>query len=753
MLSAKAWALFHAGRLSDARSITDDLTAQRSDMNDLWLDVSLSLASGEWGRLPGIVDRSWDGRHGWDADVLMLLARVSARSGQPPIRAMELARLAAEKADQNPHILISAHIVYLEVGREAEADPQWLARALQNSDDAGPIWTADVEDLERWIPARRRQSESVERKLLAGELPMGVATGVLNAPLSYLLLGHREARGGTDKRGSVVLPIVSGARTPLVVQEAWRVGMDLTSVMLLGRLGLLDTALSALGSVKVAADAMLSLYEERAAVRFHQPALVRRAEELRRLIVQGRVEVAEALDAPPADTTTEVGASLASLLETCRRDGGVVICATPLHKAGSLLQELADVAQYQDLIFSPADLCECARARGRISADVHERAKRFMKTQGQLAGSEWSDLPLDGPVYVDQLALTYLHLAGTLPMGGVSLRVHPDVDAETNALLQAGQFGDELAEQVEAIAMTLRQAIESGTVSLLPHMSERRDEEPMGPPGVSSVAALLQADSHCDVYCVDDRFVNQHAAVSGAADRTVRIICVLDVLRYLRDHRDLNDQEYWTARHRLREAGSAFVPLEADELVHWLKGARHDDARLVESVELRTIRQVTGRIEALEMTSEREAAVLSAELQLVFADAIRQLWADEALDPDSAATLSTWVWRHLGMTAHLGSRASGGEGYRNWLRATVAIRVQPCLFGPAVTSSERMAAYRDWLEDCVVNRLKPANADVIETALANTLANVAAVDVHREMVGGVVSRVVPPRVLRFICDG
>ena len=95
------------------------------------------------------------------------------------------------------------------------------------------------------------------------------------------------------------------------------------------------------------------------------------------------------------------------------------------------------------------------------------------------------------------------------------------------------------------------------------------------------------------------------------------------------------------------------------------------------------------------------------------------------------------------MTAHLGSRASGGEGYRNWLRATVAIRVQPCLFGPAVTSSERMAAYRDWLEDCVVNRLKPANADVIETALAHTLANVAAVDVHREMVGGIFLQCLP----------
>ena len=749
MQSAKAWALFHAGQLREAQAINDLVAVRRNSVNDLRLDVNLALAGGDWDRLPAIVDRiRGDGWGELDAEALSMLSKIAAQPGQSPDRALELARLAADRANGNPSVLISAYSVYVDMGRDEDASPQWLTEALKNStSDSGPIWQADVQDVvERWIPARRQHSEEVQGRLLAGELPMGAMAGALNLTLSHMLLSNRLDHLGQDRRGSVVLPVVSGVRRPVEVQQAWTVGMDITSIMVLGRLGLLEAALGAFGQVRVAPDILLSLFEERAAARFHQPMLVRRARELRTLLDRGWIKVAEALPLPPTGTSDEVGASLAALLEACRRDGGVAICVKPLRTPRSFLKELADTSPYQKVIFSPADLCEAALRQGRITADAHERAMGVLKTLGQVAGDDLPGTMLDGPVYVDSVALSYLQSAGvlaTMVKEGVTLRVHADVEGETHGLLAAGQLGDELAERVQEVATALRRGIESGLVSLLPRTSGRRDEDWGRSPGMSSVAALLQADTHCDAHCVDDRFINQHPVISGASGRSVPVVCVLDVLRYLRDQGGLDDRGYWAARHRLREIGAAFVPLEADELTHWLTDASFDGQRMVEGVELRTIRQTINRIESIKMANQREANALSAELQLVFVETVRRLWLDDALATGFAAALSTWVWRHLAMATHLGSNGEDAETYAGRLRGTVMQRVLPCLLGPPVGSVERRSAYRDWLGHCVVDRLKPANADLIEAALARVYENVVSLEEHREAIGGLFLQCLP----------
>ena len=740
LLAAKAWALFHAGRLREAREINDGLLVDRRDVNALLLDVNLGVATGDWDRLPGIVEREWPDRQSLDAELLMLLGQIAGRSGRPPERALELAKLAASKAPEDPQILVSAYGLHFELGRDEEADPQWLAEAVEHSTDDGPIWRSDLKELVgQWLPAMRERKNRIEHMLFAGEVPICLATGVLNVPLSRLLLNRRQdgwdLRDGRHRR---VIPTVSGIRPVVHMQDDWAVGLDVTSILVLGQIGLLETVIDALGHVKIAPDTIASLYVERSAVRFHQPTQVRQAQQLRRLIDQGRINVIQGALVANSSLVEEFGIERAALMDACRREGGIVVCVKPLYKAGSLMEQVADIAGFEGLIFSPADLCAVARRQGGlIDAEAHQRAMSFLASQDQIADSDLPDSIVDGPVYVDELALSYLQAAQileALASCGVDFRVHESVRDEANALVDGGEAGEDLAEEVERIVASLRNAMERGAVSVLPRLVEARERGAEGISAVGSLEGLVLAARQCDALCVDDRYLNKLPACSNSEGAVVPVVCVFDVLRNLRSRNVLSDVDYWTAKHKLRQAGLVFVPLEADELCHWLEETHVRDQRINESSELRVIRQTVNSVDLIRVASEQELKARSDEMQLVNAQVIRALWAKQSIDADTVAALCTWLWRYLAVTTYLPGRSEVGGG-SDGSRESIVRRISHLSLSQIVEPADRRAAYRAWVKGCVVDRMKPANPDLIEEALLTTYSVVAGLEEHRQLVG------------------
>ena len=305
---------------------------------------------------------------------------------------------------------------------------------------------------------------------------------------------------------------------------------------------------------------------------------------------------------------------------------------------------------------SPADLCTVAHRAGRITSDQHERANSFLSSQGQQASRELSTVVLDRPVHLDRLALSYLQSARVLePLAnsGLDLRVHPSVSDETNAFIEAGETGDQLANAVEDLRESLRRGMEIGKVSLLPHSPQRAEAGLGSLPTVISVEGLMWAAGECDAICVDDRFTNGHPFATDSSGISVPLVCILDVLRYLRSIRIISPEEYWAATHKLRDAGFAFIPLEADELLHHLLAAEFEDARVLESAELRSIRQTINRVDALGLLKDEEAQALSQGLLTACVQAIRMLWRDASLTTNVAASLSDWIWRYLPVATHL----------------------------------------------------------------------------------------------------
>ncbi|MYD98144.1 MAG: hypothetical protein F4X98_12290 [Gammaproteobacteria bacterium] len=738
--AARAWALFHAGRFRESREVNEGLLATRRNVNDLMLDVNLGVAGGDWDRLPGVVEREWPHRQESDPEVLIMLARIAGQPGQSAERSLELARLGASKAPEDPRILASAYGIHFELGCDDQADPKWLTQAVEHSTEDGPIWRSDLKEMvERWLPAMRERNEKIEQMLFAGKVPMSLAAGMLNVPLSRVLLDKR--RNGAlsrDGRHRPVIPVISGVRRPVNMEKDWTVGVDVTSILVLGQIGLLEAVVDALGHVKIASDTMASLFVERSLVRFHQPARVRQAQQLRRLFDRGYIKVVEESFVVSAEAVQEFGIERATLMEASRDNGGIVVCATPLHRAGSLTEEIADISGYEELLFSPADVSAVARRRrGLFDAEVYERAMGFLASQGQVANSDLRDSILDGPVYVDELALSYLQSAKVLEAlatGGVDLRVHRSVQEETNALVEGGEAGEDLAKEVERVVAVLRSGLESGAISVLPQLSEAREREAPGLAAVGSLEELVLASGECDALCVDDRYFNSHPASSDPNGAVVPVVCVLDVLLHLRSQNALSDAEYWTARHKLREAGFVFVPAEADELRHWLEATDVSDGGLIESPELRAIRQTVNGVELIRVGSEPELQARSDEMQLVNAQVIRELWESATVDAEAAGVLCTWVWRYLMATTYLpGHSEPGSSGDR--VRDSIIRRIGLLLVPRTVDSAPRRDAYRTWVERCVVRQLMPTNGSVAEEAAMTAFSSVANLGEHREIVG------------------
>ena len=725
--AANAWALFHSGRLSDARELNNQLRNSPHAANSLDLDINIAVASGDWERLPAIVEREWSRRDEHAAETLVSLAQIAAHQGPSPGRALMLAKLAAEKSPDDPHVLAASYWLHFQLGRDEEADRNWLSHAFElSSADDGPLWSVDFRTVvTKWMPERRERLVEIEEKWLGGEIPTGIAASMLNVPLTGLLVQIPETNAHrTDRRMSGLVPVVFGGRASVELEEHWVVGLDITSILVLHYLDHLESTFEVFHRIKLAPDVMQCLFQEQIRVRFHQPSRVRDGQQVRALHSRQRLRVADDPGTPPRATSEEVGRELAALLQLARDDGGRVVCVLPIHRPNSLMEKEADTTEWNDSIISVPDLCGLLHLRGGIDAETHERAQLFLRSQGQIERGNPETSILDGTIYLDGLALSYLQSAKVLDQiaaASLDLRIHPDVLGHMDEFVRAGESGEDLAAKIDGIRHVLRGAVESGRASYLPRKVDPEDPALNRDDQFTATQSLLAAAADCDALCIDDRFVNSNErfAVTEEAERTLPIACVLDMLRCLAGCDRLSPERHWTARHKLRSGGFVFIPFETDELVHWLKTAPVENGQPTEGAELRAIRQSMVRTITLGLTNPAETFALFVEATQTCVATIRILWRDVSLTVESAAILSDWIWRHLVFDALGDIRNVEKESRKARIRESALRRICVVLLPPGIESPDRRIGYTDWVDESVLQPLRQANSDLIEEALTS----------------------------------
>ena len=291
----------------------------------------------------------------------------------------------------------------------------------------------------------------------------------------------------------------------------------------------------------------------------------------------------------------------------------------------------------------------------------------------------------------------------------------------------------------------------SGAASFLPHAADQAEQVQNREIRFQATASLLAGSAACDALCIDDRFINSYPVLAEPPERSVPIVCVLDVLRYLVSRGCIGIGDHWTARHKLRQGGFAFVPLESDELVHWLKEARVNNGQLTESVELRVLRQTMARIDSLKLANPKETSVLSANVPSACKSAIESLWRDPSLTIEQATLLSDWVWRHLCAAPPLLGGQHGAAGIdTDWIRELLSMRLSHLLLPTFIQPHDRRAHYIHWIEQSVLEPLRPANTDIIEKALKSVREAISALEKDQEAFGNCFLEQLPESARRVV---
>ncbi|MEJ1418924.1 MAG: HNH endonuclease [Candidatus Sedimenticola sp. (ex Thyasira tokunagai)] len=702
-----SWALYREGALVESAAVLEKLRARRDYPSDRVLKVNLAIASGAWDDLLPHVEEEWANREEREAGDLMQVAQLAQLAGSP--RAKELVYSVATKGANDASILVAAYSLATSAGWEdEEAVVQWLHNAAKLSGDSGPIQRMSTKDILDQAPEWNRRENETWKNLSDGNIPIFGAAKLLNRSLiDIFLLPALANPSEQDPRRRAIVPAYSGVRQPLPCNYQV-VALDATTLLTLGVLGLLKKVSNMFESIVIPHSTLGWLFEEKQQVLFHQPSRIINASALRHLLAIGSLKTFIGSTEIDADLATKIGGELASLIAEAQAGSGgdekqrLVIRSSPVHCVGSLMEEEADLSPYHSHLCSCLGVVNKLKQKGQLTATEEHRARSYLS----LHEKEWPH-PLEisdsAVLYLDGLSVTYLQHTGLLKKlrpAGLEAYVSTRKIEEGNALLRYEQLTSEVSEVIEVIRKFLADAIQVGTVKVgrTPLFDDAEESTMLRHPTFASIDLAEDVEA----IIVDDRFLNQHGNIDSESGHTP-ILTTLDLMDALYSKGDINLGQMLDYRTRLRRSTYLFVPVTSGELEHHLSAAPVVNGRLVETAELKIIRENIQRIRMSRFLQlPREAPWLDGLMQ-TFSHELKSQWCPE-VDEVTAGARSEWLLEFLDVRGW--SHCFAGVNSENIAVHGRGAQIMSLLLAPSDISTEIKGKYWEWIEEHVLTKVQ-----------------------------------------------
>ena len=646
LAAGKARSLFYLGKLNEAKVISDRLRQTRDNAWDRSLEIGLAIAAWRWEEFSGILNREWPDRQQADPRHLLQLAQLAANVDQH--QAMELTREAVRKASQNPEILASASSLAFRLGQDEEAIP-WISEAGNLSQpDQGPVKTAGMRDLRDILTASADRTRGVEKALSAARIPIHLAASVWNTPLTRLLVVQPiENEREKDPRRRTVVPLRHGARGIVQISSVSTVTADITSLLLLADFDLLLALQDRFARVAIPWSTMEWLLNELHSCRFHQPSRVKVAKKLRELIANNTLRACAPTE-PPKRLVDEVGRELAELLHAAKLTDGRVVRPLPIHCVRSFMEQEADVGEYAPLVMTTLQFLHILDADAVIDRQSSERARRLLASIDQREPLGPNDLGT-GPLFLDDVAVAYLVGAGLLDAIQRStrdLQVHPLMVSRLDQLIHTEAETTRSLEVLSRLRLWLRDGITAGRIQVLPRIQVANEDISLE---MRVLQELLADFGAVDAILIDDRMLGLQWRATDRPGRNVPTVDTLDLLNEFVRVGSLSAEDRLHYHHRLRSRGFVCVPVELEELQHYLatRDADPETGQLRESAELRAIRQDLQRLRSTTILQQPAETPYLDRLRITGFLAIRSMWVDGAIPIRTAIARTDWIWRAL----------------------------------------------------------------------------------------------------------
>ncbi len=710
-----AWSHFNLGEMNECRAVLAQLQLIRDVPHDRELVTNLAITSGDWPSLATFVEQQWERRSSRTAEELLRAGQIAHQLASTRARAFILE--AAFKADDDPHVLLGCYSAATSAGWENEGAYKWLQRAANLSDASGPVQRMSLKDLLDRSPDWHQREAQAWEHLRAGRIPMIKCARMLNRSLIDLsLLPALTNLDTIDPRRRTLVYSYSGMRG--VVEEIPKsIAIDPTALLTAGMLGILKKIIDSVDRVVIPHSTLPWLFEEKQRIRFHQPSRIAEAKELKRLLDKNVLHGLDASAPINEDLEKEVGPELAALFAEAESDWGedhrarLVVRSRPIHRAGSLMEEEAELGSHIQFVCGCLDVVEALVRQGRVTEAEEGRAKAYLKLQEK----PWDEVTgLVAPravLYLDGLSLAHFHhlgILGKFEASGFTVMIPSSDLAESLRLIRYATLLESADVVVNGIRETLGDGIASGKVVLTPKLKANENgADAFHHPALD----IVRTAGLADVAVIDDRFLNRHPViVHEGLETPIRTTC--DILAGLRLARE-EHAEYMT---RLRAAGHAFLPITSKELGPFLARAGSAQGRLVESAELKALRE---NLQLCRMSNDLRLPndlVWFAGVVYVLMEAIRSQWRNVA-DLEGAKARSDWLlqlldqrgWSHGFATE--GNRSVGELRFRQELLALMVFD------SDAPTASRH--AYWEWLEHRLLDYVRRQQRDVYEALIGD----------------------------------
>jgi hypothetical protein len=629
---------------------------------------------------------------------------------------------AAEKAPDDPGVLVKSYSLATEGGWEnSPSVAGWIERAAANSGDDGPVKRMTIKDLFEQKPAWDKQAGDVANQLHIGKLPAFIAAELLHRSLlDFTLVPALANPGEPDARRRSLVYAFSGARPSVAFAPGAKMALELGALFTLARLGLLETVVARF-PILIPHSTLGWLFKERAKAIFHQPSRIKDAQLLKRLVTSRAIDV---LTEPPpvaAILLRDLDKDLAEMLMLAKNQSEagtptVVVRSPPVYRLGSLMEEEADLSEYAGQLVSCGAMIDVLKAKGVLTAAEETRARAYLRTQER----SWPDEPtVDARTQflLDGLSISNLRAAGVLgkfKTAGLKVLISPNDDNSANAFIAMTGLTDEQLSVIEQIRAALEAGLAAGTVRAVRAFRSEEDREFQSHPTYS----ILALSEPAGVLLIDDRFLNQYPHM-GHEGRATPIVTTLDLLDHLAEVGAISDAERLIYRTTLRQCGYQIVPVTEAELRTHLMAATVTTEGLLETAELKAIRESLLRARMTKLVQLPQELPTLHQTQIALVRLIREVWLLGQSETEAIAR-ADWLLRLSDIRGWAAAAEPGKtRNFAVFGYASYVLQLATAAIGADSALRER---YFAWVTDRVLNQIAQSEPEIHAWILARIKA-------------------------------
>lgn len=715
----EGWAQFSLGNVLEAQKIARALGERRDDPDDGELDINTAIESGDWGRLQAIVEREADRSTTLDPRRLMRLAKLAFESGSLYVDKLRDAALA--KAQDDPAVFLAAYHLSVERGEEYQESRAhlWFQQAVALSTTEGPVQQVQLRDIVERTKGWNKSVDNIDQMISEVKVPLYLAArGLRRQPIEFILgTALRNAQASSPKEEFPVLAF-AGNRLPDSLSGMRRAALDITALFTLDYLGLLEKVTDSFDTIVISPTTLGSLFFDRQSIRFHQPSLVAKATRIKQLLANGKLKVLKGGKTEAESAALQIDPDLQFLLDKARENNAVVVRSAPVHKLRSLLEEVADLSSYDDVMTDTHAALDLVRTK--VVAGAAQRAETYLKQ----VDKEWLSKPpitTKSTVYLDELAVTYFDHVGILkPFVETVAEVYvtQDVQNEADAILRAAELSEKLLAAIDRIRATLSSGLQKGSIVFSARKrvdsSDFDDSEyDRRLPSLDLMSDL----SGIDIVICDDRFLNKDLFWT---DQSRRVPCgnTLDLIYALNNRARISQTQKYEYLHRLRAGGYHAVPMELPELLTELSRAPLDKHGVEETPELASFRLNLTIALRSRMLSPLEGQWIDFS-RMVIHQAIRSVWSSRS-SIESIVAQADWLLAVMPTPLRI-VREPNDEALWTIARQKTATQLGMLLLPTAIQEAFQQS-YRNWLHKRLVQQTRTYHPSVLREAIQSLAA-------------------------------